>query len=205
MVSAQELKRNLYIYLSAYSKQLVLYDESGTRVMDPDKQFIKIWLQDLKIFVRISEDNEDTTLIVSVVGKRKIASIRTFLDNLREFANTNNVLMNLELVDDGSTPSKIDNPIKESWHDVDLSKWKKTFTGFRVAKAQPMAMPTAKDNILVPIHTGYSSYGDGDNIPQTIAQTNQTLFGMLTDTTQALANLAEKFTKTNILRKKTTQ
>lgn len=203
MVSAQELKHNLYIYLSAYSKQLVLYDESGSRVMDPDKPFIKIWLQDLKIFVRISADNEDTTLIVSIVGKRKIASIRTFIDNLREFANTNNVLMSLELVDDGSTPSKIDNPIKESWHDVDLSKWKKTFTGFRVLKAQPMAIPMRKDNILVPIHTEYSGYGD--SIPDTIVQTNQSLFGMLTDTTQALADLAEKFTNTNILRKKTKQ
>lgn len=202
MVNAHELKHNLYIYLSAYSKQLVLYDGSGSRVMDPDKPFIKIWLQDLKIFVRISADNEDTSLIVSVVGKRKIASIRTFLDNLREFANTNNALMSLELVDDGSTPSKIDNPIKEAWHDVDLSKWKKTFTGFKVLKAQPMVMPTNKDNILVPIHTEYSTYGD--TLPTTIANTNQSLFGMLTDTTQALAHLAEQFTN-NILRKKTKQ
>jgi hypothetical protein len=203
MVSAQELKRNLYIYLSAYSKQLVLYDESGTRVMDPDKPFIKIWLQDLQIFVRISADNEDTTLIVTIVGKRKIASIRTFLDNLREFANTNNVLMTLELVDNGTTPSKIDNPIKEAWQDVDLSKWKKTFTGFRVLKAAPMQMSSRKDNILVPVHTDSSQYGD--IIPQTMAQTNQTLFSMLTDTTQALADLAEKFTNTNILRKKIKQ
>jgi hypothetical protein len=180
MVSTPELKNNLYTYLSAYSRQLVLYDETGKRVMDPAMSFIKIWLGDKKIFVRIAENNDDTTLIVSIVGKRKIEKIRTFIDNLRTFANSNNVLMHLEMVSDGSTPSKIDNPMKESWHEV--KKLTSNLGGYKIIKSIPLSY--RKNNIIVPI-PGEINFGDS------IDHTNQSLFSILTDTTQALSQLTE--------------
>lgn len=200
MVGMQTLKQNLYTYLSAFSSSLVLYDELGTRVMDVEKPFVKIWLNDMSIFVQILKDNDDTKILLTIVGDRKLSTIRSFIDGLREFANQHMIGMEIKRVEQGSTPSKLtvteSNSIDEAWHDVDLSQIATNFGGWKVLKHMPK-LPNKKDNILVPIYNYDLRFGSA------IADTSDSIYSMLTDTTQALSDLTERFEKQNyFIRKK---
>ena len=161
MISKDKIKNGLFDFMAAYSREMVLYDAKGKRVFDPSEDFINIWCNDIRIYVKILY-GRIPTLHTTVMGTRSTKEITELIDALQSFCSSNLLVFKIDINDSDSTPSKENKKNLAEALYFDFSKLKKK------------SLPTSVKD---------------DKLSSSIDNTYASLFDVLTSTTSQLINL----------------
>lgn len=105
MISVDKIKNNLFQFMAAYSNEMVLYDKTGKRVLDPSESFCNIWCNDIRIYTKLVYGRHPT-LLCTVMGKRNKKEMKDLVFALQSFCRSNFLLFKIEISDSKSTPAQ---------------------------------------------------------------------------------------------------
>lgn len=94
MIDFDDLSLEVFQVLRTYANDIVLYDDSGNRVMEPSSAR-RFYLPDDGILVTILDDNDNSAVKVYLSGSITVAEVNDFVTVLRHLATQYNVLFNL--------------------------------------------------------------------------------------------------------------
>lgn len=105
MISVDKIKDSLFQFMAAYSNEMVLYDNTGKRVLDPSESFCNIWCNDIRIYTKLIYGRYPT-LHCTVMGKRNKTEMTNLISALQSFCRTNFLMFKIDISDSYSTPAK---------------------------------------------------------------------------------------------------
>jgi hypothetical protein len=94
MINFDDLSLEVFQVLRTYANDIVLYDDSGNRVMEPSLAR-RFYLPDDGILVTVLDDNDNSAVKVYLGGNITVAEVNEFVTVLRHIATQYNVLFNL--------------------------------------------------------------------------------------------------------------
>lgn len=94
MINFDDLSLEVFQVLRTYANDIVLYDDSGNRVMEPSTAR-RFYLPDDGLLVTVLDDNDNSAIKVYLGGTITVAEVNDFVTVLRHLATQYNVLFNL--------------------------------------------------------------------------------------------------------------
>lgn len=105
MIDFRELAKELFLILKSYSNDLILYDESGNRLYEPEEA-TRIFSQDLKLLVSVIEAGDNSCIRLYVSDSSQVSRFTNLIQTMRTCAVTANVLFFIRQMEGMVTPDK---------------------------------------------------------------------------------------------------